>query len=121
MNRLRTRLILVFILATILPLGLTLWTSLRLLDRSLNLAPLTELDEVSKSLQKTGHELYSLSCELLLRDATDGKITPRHLAPSDSPQFWESGKTEAFERAGNQGDRLDYYVRRNNEILVYSR
>ena len=28
MNRLRTRLILVFVLATVLPLGLTLWTSL---------------------------------------------------------------------------------------------
>ena len=65
MNRLRTRLILVFVLATVLPLGLTLWTSLALLERSLKLAPLSELDEVSQSLQKTGRELFKESEELL--------------------------------------------------------
>ena len=58
MNRLRNRLILVFILATVLPLGLTLWTMLNLLERSLNLAPLDELNAVSASLEKTGKTLY---------------------------------------------------------------
>ena len=28
---------------------------------------------------------------------------------------------EQFELAGNQGDRIDYYVRRDDEVLVYSR
>jgi nitrogen fixation/metabolism regulation signal transduction histidine kinase len=121
MNRLRTRLILVFVLATILPLGLTLWTSLALLERSLKLAPLAELDEVSQSLQRTGRELYKESEELLKRDAADGKATPRHLAPAEAQAFWESEKAERFELAGNQGERLDYYVRGENEVLVYSR
>ena len=58
MNRLRNRLILVFILATLLPLGLTLWTTLSLLDLSRGLAPLAELDAVSRSLETTGRELY---------------------------------------------------------------
>jgi hypothetical protein len=90
LNRLRTRLILVFVFATILPLGLTLWTSLALLERSLKLAPLAELDEVSQSLQKTGRELYVVSKELLKRDAADGKIAPRHLAPAEAQAFWDS-------------------------------
>jgi two-component system, NtrC family, nitrogen regulation sensor histidine kinase NtrY len=121
LNRLRTRLILVFVLATILPLGLTLWTSLALLERSLKLAPLAELDEVSQSLQKTGRELYVVSKELLKRDAADGTIAPRHLRPEEAQAFWDSEKTEGFELAGNQGDRLDYYVRGKDEVLLYSR
>ncbi len=121
MNRLRTRLILVFVLATILPLGLTLWTSLELLERSLKLAPLAELDQVSQSLQQTGHELYEDSRELLKRDAEEGRVAPRHLKPAEAQSFWDSGKAVWFELAGNQGDRLDYYVRQSNEVLVYSR
>jgi nitrogen fixation/metabolism regulation signal transduction histidine kinase len=121
LNRLRTRLILVFVLATVLPLGLTLWTSLALLERSLKLAPLGELDQVSQSLQRTGRELFKESEELLKRDAVEGRIAPKHLTPAEAPSFWESGKTEWSELAGTQGDRLDYYVRRDNEVLVYSR
>jgi nitrogen fixation/metabolism regulation signal transduction histidine kinase len=121
MNRLRTRLILVFVLATTLPLGLTIWTSLALLERSLKLAPLAELDHVSQSLQKTGRELYKNSEELLKRDAKEGRIEPRHLPPSAAQRFWDSGRSEWFELAGNQGDRIDYYVRGDAEVLVYSR
>lgn len=121
MNRLRTRLILVFVLATILPLGLTLWTSLTLLERSLKLAPLAELDEVSHSLKQTGHELFLESRELLKRDAQSGAVEPKHLKPAEAQSFWDSEKMEWFELAGNQGDRLDYYVRGKNEVLVYSR
>src|SRR5277367_1382165 len=105
MNRLRTRLILVFFLATVLPLGLTLWTSLALLEQSLKLAPLTELDVVSQSLQKTGRELFKESEELLKRDAAEGRIEPRHLTPSQAQSFWDSGKTEWPELAGTNGDR----------------
>jgi len=35
MNRLRNRLILIFAAATLIPLGITAWISLTLLDRSL--------------------------------------------------------------------------------------
>ena len=80
MNRLRTRLIAVFLLATLLPLGLTLWTSLSLLERSLQLAPLNQLDELSQSLEKTGRELYQQAREALRRDAAEGRIQPGNCA-----------------------------------------
>jgi two-component system nitrogen regulation sensor histidine kinase NtrY len=121
MNRLRNRLILVFVAATLLPLGLTLWTTTSLLERSFGLAPLAELDAVSKSLEKTGRELYQQARESLRRDAAEGRATPRRVAPNEAQAFWESGAPEEFELAGQQGERLDYYVRREGEVWIYSR
>src|SRR5712691_7343871 len=126
MNRLRNRLILVFVAATLLPLCLTLWTTTSLLERSFGLAPLAELDAVSKSLEKTGRELYQQARESLRRDAAEGRITPRHVPPNQAQAFWESGAAEQFELAGNlpnenRGDRLDYYVRHDDEVWIYSR
>jgi two-component system nitrogen regulation sensor histidine kinase NtrY len=121
MNRLRNRLIVVFVVATVLPLGLTLWTTLNLLDLSIGLAPLSELDAVSRSLERTGRELYKESCEALKRDAAEDKIAAKKIAPAEAPAFWEQGAPEQFELAGDQGDRLEYYVRHDNEIWLYSR
>ena len=112
MNRLRTRLIAVFLLATLLPLGLTLWTSLSLLEHSLELAPFTELDAMSQSLEKTGRELYQQARESLRRDAAEGRIQPVELSPADAQAFRERGLDEEFVLAGTNGDRLDYYVAR---------
>jgi hypothetical protein len=58
MNRLRNRLIVVFAVTTFFPLSLTLWTTLHLLElsRGLSTSPLTQLDEVSKSLEITMSE-----------------------------------------------------------------
>src|ERR1700733_7050451 len=100
MNRLRNRLILVFVIATVVPLALTLWFTVSLLDISLGLAPLAELDAVSKSLERTGRELYHESCELLRRDAAEGRIEPRKLSPTDTQAFWDTGAAEQFELAG---------------------
>lgn len=121
MNRLRNRLILVFLLATVLPLCLTLWTTLSLLDWSLNLAPLKELDAVSRSLLATGRELYQQSGEILKRDASEGRVAPVKLKPEQAQTFWDSGKAEQFERTGNDGDRLEYFVRHDGEVWMYSR
>lgn len=121
MNRLRNRLVLVFIIATLLPLCLTLWTTLSLLRHSLELAPFTELDAVSKSLEKTGRELYKQTGESLRRDAAEGRITPRRLTPSEAQAFWESGHPDQLEIAGERGNRLDYYVRHGDEVWLYSR
>jgi len=117
MNRLRNRLIVVFVLATLLPLGLTLWTTLRLLA----LAPFIELDAVSQSLEKTGRELYRETRESLQRDAREGRIEPKRLKPEAAPMFWDSGSQETFELGGNRGDRLDYYLRHDDEVWLYSR
>jgi two-component system nitrogen regulation sensor histidine kinase NtrY len=121
MNRLRNRLILVFVVATVVPLGLTLWFTVSLLDISLGLAPLAELDAVSKSLERTGRELYHESCELLRRDAAEGRIEPQKLLPAEAQAFWDSGAADQCELSGDQSNRLDYFVRRDPEVWRYSR
>ena len=57
MHRLRTRLIAVFLLATLAPLALTIWLVRELLDRSFNLTSTHDLDQVSRSLELTGREI----------------------------------------------------------------
>jgi two-component system, NtrC family, nitrogen regulation sensor histidine kinase NtrY len=122
MNRLRTRLIAVFLLATLLPLGLTLWTSLRLLEHSLELAPVNELDALSQSLEKTGRELYQQARESLRRDVADARIPGVELNAADAQAFRERGLNEEFVRAGTNGDRLDYYVAgKHDNVVMYSR
>jgi two-component system, NtrC family, nitrogen regulation sensor histidine kinase NtrY len=121
MNRLRTRLIAVFLLATLVPLGLTLWTSLSLLERSLQLAPLNQMDALSQSLEKTGRELYQQARESLRRDAAEGRIQPVELGPADAQPFRDRGLNEEFVLAGANGDRLDYYVLRKQKVMLYSR
>lgn len=117
MNRLRTRLIAIFVVATVLPLGLTLWTTLRLLDRSLELAPFHELKTVTESLEQTGREFYQQARESLRQDAVEGRVTPA-VAPDTA---LEPGSDEAFERGGEHGEELHYLVRRDGKILDYSR
>jgi nitrogen fixation/metabolism regulation signal transduction histidine kinase len=123
MNRLRNRLILVFGVATLLPLCLTLWTALHLLElsRGLSTSPLTQLDEVSKSLEITGQKLYQQTRDGLRRDAAERRVTPQHLTPSEAESFWESGVPEQFELSGDGGSVLDYYLRGKGEVLKYSR
>ena len=58
MNRLRNRLIVSFLAATVVPLAATLWISVTLLDRSLAFTTTNELDEFSKSLEQTTREFY---------------------------------------------------------------
>ncbi len=119
MNRLRTRLILVFLVATLLPLGLTLWTELSLLERSL--APLLDMSSLSSALESTGRELYLQSSEALRRDAAGGRAPAKHLAPEQAAMFWERGEPDEFDISGDGGDELDYYVRGKGEVLKYSR
>jgi two-component system nitrogen regulation sensor histidine kinase NtrY len=120
-NQLRRRLILIFLLATVVPLGLTLWTSLRLLDQSLALAPLAQLDAVSQSLKNTGRELYQQARESLRQDVGAKRIPGRRLSAAEAQAFLERGVNESYEISGDHGNRLDYYVRRGNEVWVYSR
>ncbi len=127
MNRLRNRLILVFLAATLIPLGATLWITTALLERSLGYASTRELDELSKSLEKTGREFYQRARAELKGDALAGHIAPQRLSvahlgnwPEPLRNFWESGEPERFLLSGNHGDQLDYLVRRGDELRVYS-
>src|SRR5271154_6995163 len=127
MNRLRNRLIVVFAVATLVPLLLTAWISVSLLEPSFSLASTHELDQVSKALEKTGRELYQRTRESLKQDAALGRIAPQRFTPANQAQwparvqeFASSPDPEQFALAGNQGDRMDYMVRRGREIWVYS-
>ena len=111
MNRLRNRLILIFVVATAVPLGITLWITTSLLDRSLRLASTRELDEMSRSLEATGRALYQRTREALRRDADEKRVSPEKVIPA-------SGEPDRFTV---EGDRLRYYVTRGDKTLIYSR
>jgi two-component system, NtrC family, nitrogen regulation sensor histidine kinase NtrY len=121
MNRLRNRLIAVFIAATLLPLGLTLWVAQSLLQTSLDFAPLKQMDALSETLKSTGRELYLRVRDELKRDAQSAAAKPEHLKPSEAQAFWDRAEPEAFELGGDNQNRLDYYVRGKDEVLRYSR
>ena len=125
MNRLRNRLILVFGFATLAPLLVTAWISVSLLD--LSLAPTSELDQVSKSLEKTGRELYQRARESLKTEAALGRRKPQQFTasvrerwPAPVQEFFAGGQADRFLLAGNGGDRLDYLVRHGEDVWVYS-
>ena len=126
MNRLRNRLILIFLAATLAPVGATLWMTTSLLERSLSYASTRELDAISTSIKKTGHEFYQQACDNLKTAAGAGKVAPRRYsqARADWPEglkdFWGTGERERFVLTGVEGDRLDYLVRREREVWVYS-
>ena len=125
MNRLRNRLILVFGVATLAPLLVTAWISVSLLQ--LSLAPTAELDRVSKALRETGRELYQRARESLKSDAAAGRIQPQKFQanerdrwPLRTREFFWSGEAERIALAGNNGDRLEYFVRHGEDVWAYS-
>lgn len=126
MNRLENKLILVFVAATVAPLLITLWISLQLLDRSLQLSPNKELDETSKALKATGRELYRRACDELKENVESGHAVPaRYRASASAPwpqawrEFWQSGDHDRF-ALDAAGGRIDYLVRHGDEAWVYS-
>jgi two-component system nitrogen regulation sensor histidine kinase NtrY len=128
MSRLRNRLIVAFIAATVIPLAATLWIATSLLDRSLNYTTTRELDELSKTLEQTARELYQQARENLKADAIAGRVPPTQYADAQSStfppaikEFRDSTETERFLLSGTNGDRLDYLVRHGNDIWAYSR
>jgi nitrogen fixation/metabolism regulation signal transduction histidine kinase len=127
-NRLRTRLIGVFLAATLGPLAATLWIATSLLEHSLSYATTTELDEVSQSLEQTGRGLYQRERESLRSDVQAGRVEGNRFPGGDRghwPQrlqsFFDSGEPERFLISGAEGDQLDYAVRRGNDVWLYSR
>jgi two-component system, NtrC family, nitrogen regulation sensor histidine kinase NtrY len=123
-NRLRNKLIAVFLIATLAPLGVTIWVTTSLLERSLRFAARSnaELDEVSESLKKAGREFYQLACAALKSDAEAGRIAPKRYDASapEAREFWASGERERFALAGAEGERLEYLVRSGGQVLSYS-
>lgn len=128
MNRIRTRLILAFLVATVIPLIATLWIMTSLLEQSLSFATTEQLDRLSTSLQDTGRHYYQQARETLKasvqRDSIPHQtftVNERSSWPETVTDFWQSGEPDRFAIAGDGGSRLDYLVRRENDVWVYSR
>jgi len=125
-NRLRNRLILIFLAATLAPLALTVWISNSLLERSLEYSSTSQLDSLSKSAELTGHEFYRHMRDDLKAQAESGRLAPvKYLAaartrwPETVQAFAAGNESEGFALTGNEGNRLDYLVRRDGDIWVY--
>ncbi len=117
---LRARLILAFVVATVPPVALTWWTSVALLDRSLSLAPHRELDELSKSLEKAGREVYQRARIRLTEDIAAGRLKASRVAqPSEVHDFWESGHDSEFVLPP-EGNKLEFRRREaNNTVSIF--
>ena len=119
---LRTRLALVFVVATLVPLGATLWLTEVLLDASLR--PADQLSSLSHALENTGHEYYRMAREKLKSDAWAGRIAAQKFAPPSLPpvaeEFWESGEPEGFKRAGDGESQLLYLVRTPQGVSIWT-
>lgn len=127
MNRLRNRLVLAFLAATLVPLAVTLWITTSLLDQSLAIAPTRELDTISKSLEITGRALYQQARESLKSKARAGALAPHAYLFSDREhwppivaEFDTSKEPERFAATGPDGESLLYLVRANGRIDAYS-
>jgi nitrogen fixation/metabolism regulation signal transduction histidine kinase len=126
-NRLRNRLILIFLAATLAPLAATIWITTSLLEESIDTSSTSKLDTLSKSLKGTAREFYERASQDLKRKAQAGEIEPRKYDPLDRASWPEAIKIfsgglegERVVRAGQEGNRLDYLVRHGNEIWSYS-
>ncbi|MDX2153265.1 MAG: ATP-binding protein [Bryobacteraceae bacterium] len=129
MKSLRARLVVVFLAATLVPLGVTLWITARLLDLSLRYSTTFELDRLSRSLERTGRELYQRERESLRAEVSAGRqksarfdAADRGSWPPAVVSFWESGAEDRFRLADPEGRTLSYLVRdRDGSVLEYSR
>jgi nitrogen fixation/metabolism regulation signal transduction histidine kinase len=119
-RRIRTRLIVAFLAATMLPLAATIWITTTLIDRSLAYATTGELARLSRTLEATVRQFYQHERESLKREAVAGRVTPSQYRladisgwPAAIRAFWESGEHERFAISGESGDRIDYMRRRD--------
>jgi two-component system, NtrC family, nitrogen regulation sensor histidine kinase NtrY len=126
-NRLRNRLVLIFLAATLAPLAATVWITSSLFVYSLDYAPTGQLDRVTRALEITARQHYQHIEEDLQRSVRSGERTPVKFAfasreswPEEVKDFAVGTEQERFARAGAGGDRLDYLVRRGNDVWVYS-
>ena len=127
MNRLRNRLVLIFLAATLAPLAATVWITSSLLVYSLDYAPTGQLSRVTRALEITARQHYQHMEDDLQRSVRNGERTPvkygfaaRESWPDAVKDFGASGEQERFARAGADGDRLDYLVRHGNDVWVYA-
>jgi nitrogen fixation/metabolism regulation signal transduction histidine kinase len=93
-----------------------------LLDASLR--PADQLSSLSHSLERAGREYYRLACDRLKSDALAGRAAPQKYAVAELPEaeqeFWDSGESERFQRAGEGDSQLVYMLRTRDGVSVWS-
>jgi hypothetical protein len=126
-NRLRNRLIAIFLAATLAPLAATIWVTTFLLDISLEYSSTDQLNAIASSLEATEKEFYQRARTDLKQGAASGEIDPKKFQPDGRANwpdavkaFADGDQPEEFVRAGQEGDRLDYLVRRGGDVWMYS-
>jgi nitrogen fixation/metabolism regulation signal transduction histidine kinase len=128
MHLLRNKLIVAFLAATVVPLAATLWIATALLDRSLAYTTTKDLDALSRSLEQTAREFYQQARQSLKADALAGRRPPTRYAvlarqewPAAVAEFWETAEPDRFVLSGDGDSHLDYLVRRDDGVSVFSR
>jgi nitrogen fixation/metabolism regulation signal transduction histidine kinase len=120
---LRTRLALIVIVATLIPLGATVWVVTILLDRSLR--PADQLSELSLSVEKLGREFYQESRDQLKSDIASARLKPLIYSGAGMPaaieDFWQSGQAERYILSGMGGSELLFLRRTPEGVAVYDR
>ena len=123
--KLRSRVILAFLAATVVPVALTWWTSISLLERSLDLTPDHELDQLSKSLEKTAREVYQRARAGLREAAQSGKMEPVRYAikdrarwPARVEEFWSGQEPESSSQS-ESGTEVELYQRTADGPIAY--
>jgi two-component system, NtrC family, nitrogen regulation sensor histidine kinase NtrY len=116
---LRTRLALVFVAATLIPLGATVWLTTLLLDQSLRRSPVEQISELSRSLEKTGQKYYQQACEQLKEDALAGRVPP--VSVPDAHTMLADDDSERCALTGNAGDQLLFLARNADGVTAWQR
>ncbi len=126
MNRLRNKLVLLFLGATIVPVLATVALTMALFNFSLT--PARDLDGISRSILQAGKEYQEQARKLLKNEAVAGTVQPTHFAlarrnswPEALNEFWDSDDTESFNLSGDSRDVLEYFRREPGGVAVYSR
>jgi signal transduction histidine kinase len=128
-NRLRNRLILVFVTATLVPLIGTVWitTYLMRVDQSVGAASSTLALKAAEQLKQTSLAYFRLAKDDLKRRAQSGEVIPQRYPASDLARwpevvkdFAEGGASERFDAMGDQGNSLEYLVKHGDDVWAYS-
>lgn len=127
MNRLRNRLVLIFLAATLVPLGATMWLTTSLLEPTGFLRAADQVGVLSKELRVTGREFYQRACFDLKRRAQTGEAQPEKYLPANRASWPEAIKSFAaskedqrFIHAGEEGNRVEYLEQHGDEVWAYS-
>jgi two-component system, NtrC family, nitrogen regulation sensor histidine kinase NtrY len=126
-NRLRHKLALVFVAATVLPLAATLWVSSVLMSRSLAFVATDDASALADSLERIGREYYRQARQRLEQEVASAQAAPERLDgdsraawPRAFEEFWLSGDDRRVILSEPDGERLQYVVRRGRELWVYT-